>query len=79
MAVDADGNVCVATLMNGGITIVPPDGRNPRHVPTDDMMTTNICFGGHDLRTAYITCSMTGRLVSCRWETPGLPLHFLNR
>ncbi|MFZ1293927.1 MAG: SMP-30/gluconolactonase/LRE family protein [Pseudomonadales bacterium] len=79
LAVDAEGNVCVATLLNGGITIIPPDGRTPRHVPTGDMMTTNICFGGDDLRTAYITCSMTGRLVSCRWETPGLPLNFLNR
>lgn len=79
LAVDAKGNVCVATIVNGGITIVPPDGGNPRHVATGDPMTTNICFGGRDLRTAYITCSMTGRLVSCEWETPGLPLNFLNR
>jgi gluconolactonase len=78
LAVDAEGKVCVATILNGGITIIPSDGRNPRHVPTGDLITTNICFGGDDLRTAYITCSMTGRLVSCRWETPGLPLNFLN-
>lgn len=79
LAVDAEGNVCVATIMNGGITIVPPNGDEPRHVPTDDPMTTNICFGGEELRTAYITCSMTGRLLSCEWERPGLPLNFLNR
>src|SRR5574340_1590958 len=79
LAVDAEGNVCVATLLNGGITIIPPDGRNPRHVPTGDMMTTNICFGGHDLQTAFITCSMTGRLVSCRWETRGLTKNFMTR
>lgn len=79
LAVDAKGNVCVATIVNGGITIVPPDGRSPRHIATGDPMTTNICFGGPELRTAYITCSMTGRLVSCEWETPGLPLNFLNR
>ena len=68
-----------APCRRGGITIIPPDGRTPGRVPTDDMMPTNICFGGDDLRTAYIPCSMTGRLVSCRWETPGLPLNFLNR
>jgi len=79
LAVDAEGNVCVATIMNGGITIVPPDGRNSRHVATDDPMTTNICFGGPDLRTAYITCSSSGRLLACEWERPGLPLNFLNR
>lgn len=79
LAVDAEGNVCVATIMNGGITIVPPDGRDPRHLATGDPMTTNICFGGPGLRTAYITCSFSGRLLACAWDTPGLPLNFLNR
>ncbi len=75
LAVDAEGNVCVATLVNGGITIVSPAGET-RHVATDDPLTTNICFGGDDLQTAYVTCSATGRLVKTRWETPGLRLAF---
>ena len=29
-----------------------------------DTMTTNICFGGSDLRTAYITLATSGKLVS---------------
>ena len=37
-------------------------------------MTTNICFGGDDLRTAYVTLSGTGRLVSIPWPRPGLRL-----
>jgi len=78
LAVDAAGNICVATLVNGGITIIAPDGGTTTHVATGDPMTTNICFGGDDLRTAFITCSMSGRLVSCEWETAGLPLNFLN-
>ena len=78
LGVDAAGNVCVATLVNGGITIISPDGKNTKHVATGDPMTTNICFGGDGLRTAYITCSMSGRLVRCEWETPGHPLNFLN-
>jgi gluconolactonase len=44
-----------------------------------DPMTTNICFGGADLRTAYITLSSTGKLVAVEWPRPGLPLNFLNR
>lgn len=79
LAVDASGNICVATLINGGITIVSPDGESVEHVPTGDIFTTNICFGGDDLRTAYITLSSSGRLVKCEWSTPGLPLNFLNK
>jgi gluconolactonase len=79
LAVDAAGNVCVATLVNGGITIISPDGMTTQHVPTGDPMTTNICFGGDELRTAFITCSMSGRLIAGQWETAGLPLNFLNR
>jgi len=76
MAVDSAGNVCVATIINGGITIVSPDGQNVEHVPTGDPMTTNIAFGGPDLRTAYITLSGTGRLVAMPWRNPGLRLAF---
>ena len=75
LAVDAEGNVCVATIVNGGITIVSPSGET-RHVPTGDPLTTNICFGGSDRRTAWITCSGTGRLVATEWDTPGLALAF---
>lgn len=75
LAVDADGNVCVATILHGGITIISPKGEH-RHVATDDLLTTNICFGGQDLRTAFITLSSTGRLVSCEWERPGLRLAY---
>lgn len=78
LAVDAHGNVCVATLITGGITIHSPDASSARLVPMPDVLTTNICFGGEDLNTAYITLSTTGRLVACEWETAGLPLNFLN-
>ena len=78
MAVDADGNVCVGTLGNGGITSVAPDGSSFEHFPFDDDLVTNICFGGEGLRTAYLTLSGSGRLIACDWPTPGLPLNFLN-
>jgi len=78
LAVEANGNICIATLAHGGITIVSPDGRSLEHVPMPDLHTTNICFGGPDLRTAYITLSGSGRLVACDWPRPGLPLNYLN-
>ncbi len=82
LAVQADGSVCVATLLRGGITVVHPDGsREHMALPEEfyDPMTTNICFGGSDLKTAYITLSGSGRLVSAPWPEPGLKLNFLNK
>jgi gluconolactonase len=78
LALDADGKICVATLVNGGITVASPDGSSVEHIAMPDLMCTNICFGGDDLKTAYITLSGTGRLVSMDWPTAGLPLNFLN-
>ncbi len=78
LAIDSAGNVCVATLANGGITVVAPDGSSADHVPLPDAMTTNICFGGPSLRTAYITLSSTGKLIAMEWPRSGLPLNFLN-
>ena len=79
LAVDGDGNICVATIITGGITVHSPDGQKAELVPMPDLLTTNICFGGKDLQTAYITLSSTGRLVSMPWRCPGLPLNFLNK
>ena len=76
LAVDGEGNVCVATILNGGIMVISPSGEVLGHVATGDMVTTNICFGGPDLQTAYITCSSTGRLLSMRWPVKGLRLNY---
>ena len=75
LAVEAGGRVCVATIWNGGITVFDPDGSHEHH-PMPDAVTTNICFGGADMRDAWITCSSTGRLYRCRWPRPGLKLPF---
>ena len=79
LAVDGDGNICVATIITGGITVHSPDGQSAELVSMPDLLTTNICFGGEDLRTAYITLSSTGKLVSMPWRCAGLPLNFLNK
>ena len=79
LAVDSVGNICVATLIQGGITVHSPDGANAELIPMPDILTTNICFGGEDLKTAFITLSSSGRLVSVPWDTAGLPLNFLNK
>jgi gluconolactonase len=77
LAVDAFGNICVATLIHGGITVVSPDGSQCSHVPLPDRMTTNICFGGKERRTAYVTLSGIGKLIAIDdWPVPGLELNY---
>jgi gluconolactonase len=75
LAVEAGGKVCVATIINGGITTFDPDG-GVEHTPFPDPLVTNIAFGGDDMRDAYITLSGTGQLIKVRWPRPGLKLHF---
>jgi gluconolactonase len=75
LAVQADGRICVATLVNGGITVISPDGRHIEHRPMPDLITTNICFGGPAMKTAFITLSWTGCLVAVDWPDPGLRLN----
>lgn len=78
LAVDSAGHVCVGTLgSGGGITAVDPEApASPVLVETGDPLTTNICFGGPDLRTAYLTCSRTGTLRTVEWPRPGLALNY---
>ncbi|MEM7253171.1 MAG: SMP-30/gluconolactonase/LRE family protein [Pseudomonadota bacterium] len=78
LAVDSEGNVVVATLGTGCITAVSPDGviRAVLPVPDFDLMVTNVCFGGDDVSTAFITSSGLGRLYAVDWHCPGHRLHF---
>jgi gluconolactonase len=80
LAVDSTGAVCVGTLVDSGISVISADGasvelhRLPEALA--DPAVTNICFGGPDLCTAFITCSVTGRLLACDWPHPGLRLAY---
>lgn len=75
LAVEAGGKVCVATIINGGITAFDPSGTT-EHYAFPDLIVTNICFGGPDMMTAWITASATGKLFKARWPRPGLKLNF---
>ncbi len=76
LAVEVSGNIAVATLISGHITVIAPDGRVVRQVKMPDVYPTNICFGGSDMKTAYITLSGSGQLAAMDWPEPGLRLNF---
>ena len=79
MAVDGGGYVCQATLFEGGISVVSPEGELAEFITFPDPLVTNICFGGDDMSTAYVTLSATGQLVRMPWPRPGLRLNFAER
>jgi gluconolactonase len=74
LAVEAGGNICVATIGECGISVISPAGDLVEFVATEDIFTTNICFGGEDMMDAWICLSGTGQLVKTRWARPGLKL-----
>src|ERR1700722_5213508 len=76
LAVLANGDICVATLTTGYITEISPGGDIVRAEKMPDTYPTNICFGGPDMRTAYITLSDSGRLGVMQWAEPGLKMNF---
>ena len=76
LAITAAGNIVVAALYSSTITTVNPAGETVDVLPVPDAMPTNICFGGDDMSTAYITLSTTGRLVQMPWREPGEPLPY---
>jgi gluconolactonase len=75
LAIEADGRVAVATLHTGAVTSIGQDGEFEQFA-FPDTLTTNLCFGGSDMRTAWVTGSSTGRLFKARWPRPGLRLNF---
>jgi len=74
LAVEEGGNICVATLVRGGISVFTPTGELLEFHEAPEGYCTNICFGGADRRTAYITLSGFGQLLEVQWPRPGLQL-----
>jgi gluconolactonase len=84
MTMDAEGNLYVATMIskgldpasNGGITVFSPSGERLEfieiHIGNPEPLPSNMCFGGPDRRTAFITLGGTGRIIGCRMKHPGL-------
>ena len=88
MALDEKGNVYVATMLpeglapmsSGGISVISPDG-NVEYIPIKlpdaefAPLPSNICFGGKDMKTAFITCGAAGVLLTMPASIPGLALN----
>ncbi len=54
MTIDHKGNVY---LTGQGVTVFNPKGKKIEHIPVEARWTANVCFGGKDMKTLYITAS----------------------
>jgi gluconolactonase len=54
MTIDNQGNVY---LTNKGVTVFDSSGRQIEHIPVNESWTGNVCFGGKDRQTLFITAS----------------------
>ena len=54
MTIDSEGNIY---LTGNGITVFNKDGEKIEQIPVEAKWTANVCFGGKDMKTLFITAS----------------------
>ena len=72
MRSDVDGNLYITRHGKGTVVKLSPQGEVLREIDVLGPSPTNICFGGPDGRTAYVTEVKHRRLVQFRVDRPGL-------
>ncbi len=71
MRCDADGNLYIARHGKGTVVKMSPAGTVLREIDVLGKRPSNLCFGGPDGRTVYVTEVDHGRLVKFRVDRPG--------
>ncbi|MBC8874294.1 MAG: SMP-30/gluconolactonase/LRE family protein [Planctomycetes bacterium] len=72
MRCDADGNLYVTRYGKGTVVKLSPAGKILREIDVLGPNPTNVCFGGADGCTAYVTEAKKQRIVQFRVDRPGL-------
>lgn len=71
MRCDVDGNLYVARYGKGTVAVISPAGKVVREISLPGKNPSNLCFGGPDGRTVYVTEVEHTRLVEFRADRPG--------
>jgi gluconolactonase len=72
MRADVDGNLYITRHGKGTVVKISPRGEVLKEIDVLGESPTNICFGGKDGKTAYVTEVKHRRLVQFRVDRPGL-------
>lgn len=71
MRADVDGNLYITRYGKGTVVKMSPQGEILKEIPVLGNRPSNICFGGPDGCTAYVTEVDSCRLVTFRVDRPG--------
>jgi gluconolactonase len=72
MRCDVDGNLYISRYGKGTVVVLTPGGEILHEVDVLGKQPSNVCFGGPDGRTVYVTEVEHTRLVQFRTDKPGL-------
>lgn len=72
MRVDVDGNLYITRHGKGTVVKMTPSGEILKEIDVLGTKPSNLCFGGPDGRTVYVTEVDHTRLVTFRVDRPGL-------
>lgn len=72
MRCDVDGNLYITRHGKGVVAVLSPAGKVLREIDVLGRFPSNLCFGGPDGRTVYVTEVEHRRLVQFRVDRPGL-------
>ncbi len=72
MRCDVKGNLYITRPGKGTVVAISPAGQVLNEIDVLGKRPTNLCFGGKDGRTCYVTEAERGRLVQFRTEHAGL-------
>ncbi len=76
MAFDTEGNLLVTHFGSGHVFVYDTDGSEVDRIPCGGTSPTNVCFGGPDHATLFITVDDTGEMVAVDWGVRGEMLNF---
>lgn len=72
MRCDTAGNLYITRYGKGTVVILSPKGDVIQEIDVLGASPSNLCFGGPDGKTVYVTEVTKQRLIAFRVETPGL-------
>jgi len=72
MRADVDGNLYITRYGKGTVVKMSPEGEILKEIDVLGASPSNLCFGGPDGRTVYVTEVTKTRLVQFRVDKPGL-------
>ena len=75
MAFDTAGRLWICTPGTGGVEVFAADGDFVERIELGEgSMTTNLCFGGADRCSVFVTAAGWGKILTFRSDIPGLEL-----